>query len=68
VADGPFAESKEAIGGYFALNVDTMDEAVKMAQGCPVFNFGGSIEVRQIATVCPKQQKLNEQLLQAASA
>src|SRR5580692_6335891 len=35
VADGPFAESKEAIGGYFLLQVDSMDEAVVIAQGCP---------------------------------
>ena len=34
VADGPFAESKEAVGGYFLLQVDTMDEAVAIAQAC----------------------------------
>src|SRR5215471_16074625 len=32
VSDGPFAESKEAIGGYFLLTVDTMEEAVTIAQ------------------------------------
>ena len=32
VADGPFAEAKEAIGGYFLLNVATMDEAVAIAR------------------------------------
>src|SRR5215472_15101212 len=31
VADGPFAESKEAVGGYFFLQVDSLDEAVKIA-------------------------------------
>ncbi len=35
VSDGPFAESKEAIGGYFLLDVATMDEAVAIAQECP---------------------------------
>src|SRR5271169_609036 len=35
VADGPFAEAKEAIGGYFLLDVATMDEAVAIAQQCP---------------------------------
>ena len=35
VADGPFAESKEAIGGYFVLRVDSLEEAVAIAQECP---------------------------------
>src|SRR5216117_625727 len=35
VSDGPFAESKEAIGGYFYLQVADMNEAVKIAQECP---------------------------------
>src|SRR5690348_18216522 len=34
VADGPFAESKEAIGGYFLLQVRTLDEAVAIAKEC----------------------------------
>ncbi|MGH7976869.1 MAG: YciI family protein, partial [Limisphaerales bacterium] len=35
VTDGPFAEAKEAIGGYFMLDVATMDEAVEIARQCP---------------------------------
>jgi hypothetical protein len=35
VADGPFAESKEAIGGYFLLRVKSLDEAVAIAKECP---------------------------------
>src|ERR1035441_5105872 len=35
VADGPFAESKEAIGGYFLLKVDSIEEAVAIAKDCP---------------------------------
>src|SRR5271155_4041209 len=35
MADGPFVESKEAIGGYFLLQVETMDEAVIIARQCP---------------------------------
>src|SRR5690349_24775579 len=35
VADGPFAESKEAVGGYFYLRVSGMDEAVEIARNCP---------------------------------
>lgn len=53
VADGPFAESKEAVGGYFLLQVDTMDEAVAIAQQCPMLPHGGKVEVRQVLEQCP---------------
>ena len=53
VADGPFAESKEAIGGYFMLNVQSLDEAVEIAKGCPGLEYGADVEVRPLAEVCP---------------
>lgn len=53
VTDGPFAESKEAIGGYFLLKVGTFDEAVAIAQQCPGLPYGAKIEVRPVAGECP---------------
>src|SRR5258708_22722109 len=53
VADGPFAESKEAIGGYFLLQVKTFDEAVAIAKECPGLAYGALAEVRQVAQMCP---------------
>jgi hypothetical protein len=53
VADGPFAESKEAIGGYFLLQVNTLDEAVAIAQKCPGLPYGAKVEVRPVAEQCP---------------
>jgi hypothetical protein len=53
VSDGPFAESKEAIGGYFLLDVATMDEAVAIAQECPGLPYGARVEVRPVAAECP---------------
>jgi len=53
VSDGPFAESKETIGGYFLLNVNTLDEAVAIAQECPGLAFGIRVEVRAVAGECP---------------
>lgn len=50
--DGPFAESKEAIGGYFLLTVEDMDEAVAIAQQCPGLPYGAKIEVRPVAGEC----------------
>jgi|SRR5580658_7961977 hypothetical protein len=53
VADGPFAESKEAIGGYFLLNVGTQQEAVAIAKGCPGLAYGVKVEVRPVLEKCP---------------
>jgi hypothetical protein len=53
VSDGPFAESKEAVGGYFLLQVATLDEAVAIAQECPGLAYGAQVEVRQVAEACP---------------
>jgi hypothetical protein len=53
VADGPFVESKEAVGGYFLLQVDTMDEAVAIARDCPGLDYGAIVEVRPVAEICP---------------
>lgn len=53
ISDGPFVESKETIGGYFLLNVDTMDEAAAIAQECPGLPYGVRVEVRALAATCP---------------
>jgi hypothetical protein len=53
VSDGPFAESKETIGGYFLLTVGSIDEAVTIAQQCPGLPYGIRVEVRPIAGQCP---------------
>ena len=52
VSDGPFAESKETIGGYFLLTVKSMDEAVAIAQQCPGLEYGCVVEVRPVAEMC----------------
>lgn len=48
VIDGPFAEAKEMIGGFFVLNVDTLDEAVAIAAECPAASWC-TVEVRKLA-------------------
>ena len=47
VTDGPFAEAKEIIGGFFVVDARDYDEAVSVAKGCPHLDFG-TIEVREI--------------------
>ncbi len=53
VSDGPFVESKEAIGGYLLLQGVTYEEAVEIAKASPGLAFGGAIEVRPVAAECP---------------
>jgi hypothetical protein len=48
VTDGPFAEAKEVIGGYFIISADSYEEAAKVSEGCPHLKFGGRIELREI--------------------
>ncbi len=53
VTDGPFAESNEAVGGYFLLTVSDLEEATAIAQQCPSLSLGMSVEVRPVAGACP---------------
>jgi hypothetical protein len=46
--DGPFAELKEAIGGYFVLEAENLDEAIAVAASVPAARLGGAVEVRPV--------------------
>jgi hypothetical protein len=59
VTDGVFAESKEAIAGYFLLAVAETAEAVALAQACPILAHGAQIEVRPIADLCRPMADVN---------
>jgi hypothetical protein len=47
VTDGPFAETREQLGGYYLLDVPNLDEAIKWAHKCPAAKTG-TIELRPI--------------------
>ena len=49
VTDGPFAETKEALGGYLVFEADDLDAAIALAARIPAARMGGAIEVRPIA-------------------
>jgi hypothetical protein len=53
VMDGPFAETKEVVGGYFFLTVADIDEATAIAKKCPGLPLGLTVEVRPVAPVSP---------------
>ena len=46
--DGPFAEMKEAIGGYCFLEADDLDAAIEVASRIPAAAMGGAVEVRPL--------------------
>lgn len=56
VADGPFAESKEIVSGFFMITAQDYDEAVAIAKTCPHLDFG-TLEVREIEPVGPPPEK-----------
>jgi hypothetical protein len=64
VTDGPFAESKEAIGGYFHLRVANEAEAIAIAKQCPGLEYGCVVEVRPVAELCTDRTRA----LEASSA
>src|SRR5947207_15625298 len=46
--DGPFAETKEVLGGYYLLEADDLDAAVELAARIPAARTGGALEVRPL--------------------
>ena len=52
VNDGPYAESKDVVGGFIVIEAKDIDQAVELSKGCPILEVGGSVEVRPV-------QKLN---------
>ncbi len=51
ITDGPFAEGKEIVGGYLIVKADDLEGAAKLSSECPIFEYGGSVEVREIAAM-----------------
>ena len=49
--DGPFAETKEWLGGYYKIDVESLDDAIEWASRIPSVKYGGAIEVRPIHPV-----------------
>jgi hypothetical protein len=52
LTDGPYAEAKDLVGGFTIVETRDLDAAAELAKGCPILEFGGSVEVRPV-------QKLN---------
>lgn len=48
IHDGPYAEAKDLVNGYVLIETATIDHAVELSKGCPIFEDAGSVEVRPI--------------------
>lgn len=48
VVDGPFAETKETIGGYFIVEAGSLEEAIEITKECPALSHGGKVELRAV--------------------
>ena len=48
VTDGPFAESKELVGGFVIIRVESYEEAAEIAKGCPDLALEGAVEIREV--------------------
>ena len=48
VVDGPFTETKEAVGGFFMFEAKDYNEAVTISKDCPHFQYGGYVELREV--------------------
>ncbi|MFT4737097.1 MAG: hypothetical protein ACI8QD_001668 [Cyclobacteriaceae bacterium] len=46
ISDGPFTEGKEIVGGYVLVQARDIDHAAELSKDCPIFEFGGFVEVR----------------------
>ena len=51
ITDGPYADTKEVLGGYFVFEASNLDEALEVAERIPAVRLGGSVEVRPLVAV-----------------
>jgi hypothetical protein len=51
ITNGPFAEGAEIVGGYLIVTADSLDQAVELSKGCPIYEHQGTTEVREIMSM-----------------
>ena len=49
VITGPYFANNETIGGYIKIKAENLQHAIETSKGCPIFNFDGNIEIREVA-------------------
>ena len=51
ITDGPYADTKEVLGGYYVFDASNLDEALEFAQRIPAMRLGGAVEVRPLVEI-----------------
>ena len=51
ITDGPYADTKEVLGGYYVFEASDLDEVLEVAQRIPAVRLGGAVEVRPLVDV-----------------
>ena len=51
VTDGPYTEGKEVVGGFFLIKAKDISEAIRICDDYPDYEYGGSIQVRQVMKI-----------------
>lgn len=68
VADGPFAESKEAVGGYVIVRAADFDEAMKIAGEWPLLDYDCTVEVRPVREQCATMEQVGMKLVELGAS
>ncbi len=53
VTEGPYAEAKDLVSGIIVVSVSSLEAAVELARGCPIYEYDGSVEVRPVQEAPP---------------
>ena len=51
VTEGPYTVSNEMVGGYIGIKAENLQQAIEITKGCPIFNFDGKVEIREVAVM-----------------
>jgi hypothetical protein len=67
VADGPFAEAKETVGGYVVVLVEDIEEAAAIAAEWPLLDYDATVEVRPVRKQCATMERVGMELLEVGA-
>jgi hypothetical protein len=51
VINGPYFANNETLGGYISIKANDLQQAIEICKACPIFNFDGNVEIREVATM-----------------
>jgi hypothetical protein len=48
ITDGPYVESKELVSGFLICQAESLEDAIELSKGCPIYDIDGNVEIRGI--------------------